>query len=847
MWHSLDINEVLLRLNTSINGLSDEEAKKRLRIYGKNVLKIKEKNILEEIFEYIKNPFLLLFLFADILSFLFQGIIEGFFISMFLIIYILFDTLHDRKSEKIIRSLEENIEKNVLVIRDKKYKYIKASELVPGDIVILRYGERVPADIRIIYSIDLEVDESSLTGESNPVRKISEKLPKDIPIKERKNMLFQNTYIIKGLAIGVVVETGNNTYYGKLYKVIEKENKQETLLQSELNKFSRYMIIILTVMILISSLIIYIKHELLIYQLIIFIIALAIVIIPEGLPTALTLIYNLSIDKLEKKNIYIKNPNLMEDIGNIDTVIFDKTGTLTYNKPIIKGFFYSGKIFNIKYKNERAIILKNNDNIEEFLILLFNSIEDYYTLDIEKNVGDPINLSIYRLFKSMNFNRLLNKLSINYFDPFRKRSSVIVEYNEKKYSIVKGSFDSVLSISKYIRINNKNEKIDKYKEKIKKIARKYSKKGFKIVALGVKELNKDDNPEKDITFLGLIFIKDKIRKGVKEYIKFLEYLGIEVYIITGDSYENTKNILKSLNLNYKVIDSNKIKKFNDSEIYKILKKYKVIVNADPYDKYRIINILKKKGRKILFIGDGANDAIALKSSNIGITFYNASDIAKDSANVIIMEDGLKSIIELIKEGKRIIYNLKVYITVILSELIGIFIFISIGFVIYNSIFLQSLQLLLLNLVIETINSLFINSSDIKDKKLLKEKKIRIFNKNTIYDIIRNSIFIGISSVIVALASFDNSYIIMLFLIATQGILYMHYEKIFNLNITETREYYVSLFISVLITSIFLLPYLRKVIEFIVPSLLDILIFVIVSIYFYGIYIILEKFENVRGI
>ncbi|MGC9133215.1 MAG: HAD-IC family P-type ATPase [Nanopusillaceae archaeon] len=852
MWHSLDIEEVMKKLNTSINGLSDEEAKKRLKIYGENKLKIKKKSIIELLFEYISNPFLLLFLFADILSFIFQGLLEGSFISFFLVTYILFDYFHEKRSEKIIESLERDIEKNVLVIRNKEQKYIKSSELVPGDIIILRYGERVPADIRIINSIDLEVDESSLTGESTPARKTSEKLPKNIPIKERKNMLFQNTYIIKGLAIGVVVETGSNTYYGRLYKTIEKEKEEKTLLQEELNKFSKYIIIILTIIIFFSFLIIYFKHELSLYQLIIFIIALAIVIIPEGLPTALVLIYNLSTNKLEKKKIYLKNPNLMEDIGNIDVAILDKTGTLTYNKLLIYGFLYNGKIYKIKYKKKNLEIYRNNKKINikeirDFILFSFNSIEDYYTINLEKNIGDPINLSIYRLGKYLNFNKFLEKISINYFDPYRKRSSVIVKYNEKKYSIVKGSINSILSISKYILINNRKEKIEKYKEKIKNIIKKYSERGYKIIGVGIKELNNDEDPEKDITLFGLIFIKDKIRKGVKEYLEFLEDIGIKIYIITGDNHEHTKNILNQLNLNYKIIDANKIRKLNDKEIYEILKEYNVIVEADPYDKYRIINILKRKGNKILFIGDGANDAIALKSSNIGITFYNATDIAKDSANVIIMEKGLEPIIELIKEGKRVLYNLKVYIVVILSELIGIFIFISFGFMIYSSIFLQALQLLLLNLVIETINSLFMNSADIKDKNVLKEKRIKIFDKKTIYGIIRNSIFIGISSLIVALATFDNSYIIILFLIFTQAILYIHYENIFKLEITKTREYYLSIFLSVVITSIFLLPYLRNIIQFLLPTIIDFAVLIVVSLYFYTLYKILEKIEGISGI
>jgi magnesium-transporting ATPase (P-type) len=852
MWHSLPIEEVLKKLNTSNKGLDDYEAERRLKIYGENKIRLEKKNFIEIVIEYLKNPFLLLFLVADILSIIFGGITEGSAITLFLILYIISDYLHDKKSEKIIKSLEENIESNVLVIRNGKYKYVKSSKIVPGDIIVLKYGQRAPADIRIIESIDLEVDESSLTGESEPVKKYNTILPKDIPVKERKNMIFQNSYIIKGIAIGVVVETGNNTYYGSIYKNISKQRRDKSLLQEELDKFSYYMIIIISIIVIVSFVILLIKNILNLYQLIIFVIALAIVVIPEGLPAALVLIYTISSQKLERDHIYIKDPNILEDVSNIDTVVLDKTGTITYNELVINKFFYNGKFYNIKYYKDKAEIIYNKkiiniNDVREFLIFLYNSIEDYLTIDIEKNAGDPINLSIYRLTKYFKISEFLERYSINYFDPYRKRSSVIVKYNDKKYAIIKGSPSSLLSISKYIIINNKVFRIDKYKEKIEKIEKEYGKKGYRILAIGIKEIEKNEESEKDITFLGLLFIKDKIREGILKYIKELEDLGINIYIVTGDNKDHTLGILRLLNLNYKIIDANEIKKLNENYLYKILRDYHVIVNADPLDKYRIVKTLKDKGHRVLFVGDGTNDAIALKISNVGVSFYNASDIAKDSANVILMDKGIDNITKLIMEGKRIIYNLKVYILVMLSELLGIFLFILIGFFIYNQIFLQALQLLLLNLVIETINSLYMGSSDVKDKKILKKMKVKIFDRSTKLEIIRNMIFIGLTSTIVALATNDNSYIIILFLIATQGILYIHYEKLFSLNITKTKEYYISIFLSTFITSIFLIGYLRKIVQFIIPSLIDIAVFAIVSLYFFFIYSVIERVENVRGI
>ncbi|MGC9079637.1 MAG: cation-translocating P-type ATPase [Nanopusillaceae archaeon] len=847
MWHSLPIEEVLRRLNTSLNGLTDEEVKNRLKIYGKNEIKLKEESLIFKIIEIIKNPFLLLFIFADIISFIFQGFIDGIAIFMFLLLYIIFDLINERRYSKIIKSLMKSIEKDVMVVRNGTITHVKASEIVPGDIIILRYGEFVPADIRIIEEKDLEVDESALTGESDPVRKKVDIVSTNAPVKDRINMLFFGTHIVRGYCKGVVVATGNNTYYGSIYKNLEKEKREKTLLQIELEKFSVYMTVIVVIIMIISAIYIYIFNILPLNQLLIFVVAIGVLVIPEGLPAALTLIYALSVDKLRRENIFVKNPNILEDLGNVDTVILDKTGTLSYNYIDLKGFYFNGKIYKVKYEDNKIKILKKDkevdlNGLQVFLTFLYNSIDDYSYDIYENGFGNPINLAIYRVGKQLNL-KFLERIDVNYFDSYRKRSSVIVNYEGKKYSIVKGSVDSIIKISKYIYLDNEIKEINKNIDKIKNITEKYSKKGFKILALGIKILDNDNDVEKDVIFYGIILLKEKIRKGVKNYIDFLKFLNLNIYIVTGDNRENTENLLKILKLNFKVKDAREIKKLNDEELYKLLKNYNAIVNADPEDKYRIVKVLKKKGHRVLFVGDGINDSIAMKISNVGVSFYNAADITKDSANVLLLDEGIEAIVELIKEGKRIIYSLKTYIVTVLSAIIGIFLFMVIGFFVYKQIFLESLQLLLLNLVAETIFSITINVSEVKDEKMYKQLDNRLFDKNIIYNFIRNAIFIGLNSVIVALATFNNVYTIMLFLIVSQAILLMYYEKKFNLSITSSKQYYISIFLSVMIISIFLLPYLRDLIGFVIPAMIDISVFVIVALYMYAIFEILYRVEK----
>ncbi len=839
-WHSMTIEEIFKELNTSKDGLKEDEYLQKLKKYGKN--KIEGRNeFLDVLIEEFKNKFLLMFVFAAVLSFIFKGFYEGIFILSFVFIYILFDLYQQYRSIKVIKSLEKSLEKKCLVIRNGKKVIVNSEDLVPGDIIILRYGEKVPADIRIIESEDLLVDESSLTGESEPVHKYNTVLPENVPISNMSNMLFSNTFILKGYCLGVVVETGLNTYFGKLYKKLKEEKLEKTDLQKEIDKFAGTVSIIISISILFIFIATILKHTFTIIDAIIFSIALTLLMIPEGLPIALILIYTLSLDKLRKKNVFVKSPKVMEDIGHVEVILSDKTGTLTHNSLVVSGFYYNGLLYTIKDNQ----VLRENFFVDKkeyinFLEYIYNTLDKVNLL--EGHFFDPVDKAIYNISSNEQLN-LHEKINVRYFDPFKKSSSVIIKKDNKYVLIQRGALRSVLNSCSYIFINNKIEKIEIYKDHILNLNEKLSKSGYKIIAFAYKESFDIDKDEKNLIFLGFLILEDPIRENLKESYEKIKELDVDFYILSGDDPFVCQFVANKVGMNTEFLMGEEIKKMSDEELYAKLQKVKIIARADPYDKYRVVNLFKKYGKKVMFIGDGMNDAISLKSAHVGVSLFSATDIAKESANVILMDNSLSAVLHLIEEGKRVIFVLKTYLLVMVSAMFGAFILVTINYFIYDSITFTAIQILILNLVIETLTSLLVGEGKIMDEKVLKEKFVRIIDKNFVFELLRNSIFIGITSLTVSLATNYDSFSTMLFLMTSQYVLYIYYQKKYKIDFTSSKNYYISLIIAVIILLIFTLPALNALSKLSLPTLFNLGIYIIETIYFYIILMILYKVEK----
>jgi len=856
MWYSLDIDEVLSKLNTSLNGLAEEEVNKRLKIYGYNEIKIKKENLFLRILkEKLKSAFFWLFFLAFFLSLLTGSFFEGIFILFMIFVYFLFDVLNTYQAENIIKKLKKLLKQEVLVIRNGKEVLIDSKYLVPGDIIILKAGERVPADIRIIECTDLLVDESTLTGESLPVEKSSETLSKELGIHERKNMLYSGTYIIKGKVRGVVVETGNRTYLGSLYSKVYQEKESRTILEEEIDRFSKYISIIVAILIVITFLITVLTRYFSLINAIIFSIAIGIVVIPEGLPTALTIIYTFALDRLKNKGLLVKKQSLVETLGSVDVILTDKTGTLTYNKHTVREFWFNNRIYSVTGKGYEGIKILLNDRevdkkeLEVFLEALTNSVE---TKIIEENneikiVGDPLEAALIFLAKSAKREVYYERIKILEFDSARKRMSVVVKKDDKYIAFIKGAPEKILEISKFIYINGKEISVEEYRDKLKGVFEEFAKKGFRTLAFGYKELKSlNEEIEKDIVFLGIVGIEDPIREDAIKAIKFAKDAGIDIYIVTGDHPFTAASVGKKIGLGEKYILGEEIKKMSDKEVLEKLKDIKIIARADPEDKLRLVKLFKDFGYHVAFIGDGINDSLSLKVADIGISLEDAADIAKESAGAILLKNSFSSVIDAIKEGRKIYYSLKVYLIVLLSILLGIFTHILITFFSFSQIFLNVIAILVLNMAVETIYSISIVDPEMGEEYLKKKPERRMITRRTLLGIIRNSIFLGILSTSVAYATVGNVYSIMLFFVLSRPMLMWYYKIKYNINFFKSKKTYLSIILSIVVISVFLNSYLIGYIGGKYPVLFDFVITILLVLLFFIIKIVLLYIERSAG-
>ncbi|RDD52419.1 cation-transporting P-type ATPase, partial [Nanoarchaeota archaeon NZ13-N] len=569
-----------------------------------------------------------------------------------------------------------------------------------------------------------------------------------------------------------------------------------------------------------------------------------VVVIPEGLPTALTIIYTFALDRLKNKGLLVKKQSLVETLGSVDVILTDKTGTLTYNKHTVRKFWFNNKIYSVTgigYSKKGEILLNNkkvdNKELEIFLEALTNSVE---TNIIEENneikiIGDPLEAALIFLARKAGKETYYEKIRLLEFDSIRKRMSIVIKKDNKYIAFVKGAPEKVLEISKFIYLNGRKVDIEKYRNRIREVFEEFAKEGFRTLAFGYKELKSlDEEIEKDIVFLGIVGIEDPVREDAIDAIKFAKEAGIDVYIVTGDHPLTAVFVGRKVGLGEKFILGEDLKKMGNKELLNILKDTKIIARADPDDKFRLVKLFKNNGYYVAFIGDGINDSLSLKVADIGISLEDAADIAKESSSAILLRNSFSSVIEAIKEGRKIYYSLKVYLIILLSILLGIFTHILITFFFFSQIFLNVITILALNMAVETIYSISIVNAEMDERYLKRKPEKRMINNRTILGIIRNSLFIGILSTSIAFATVGNVYSIMLFFVLSRPILMWYYKFKYNIELFKSKNIFISIFLSILLISSFLNPYLLKYVGGKYPIFFD---FVIVSLFAFLLMII----------
>lgn len=711
MWHSCSVEEIAKNLKTNINiGLSDDEAQKRFERYGPNNLKEKKK---ESIFvKFIKqfNDFMIITLIiAAIISAVVSKLngeadyIDSIIIVAIVIFNAIMGLVQEQKAEKSLEALKKMTAPNAKVRRNGRVQEIDATLVVPGDIVILEAGNYVPADCRLINSYNLKIEESALTGETIPSLKDSSKILKEnTAMGDLCNMVFATTIVVNGHGEAIVVETGMNTRVGKIAGMIIEDESPETPIQKKLAEVGK-ILAIACIIICVLIFVIGIFKKIPIIEMFMTSVGLAVAAIPEGLPAIVTIMLSIGVTKMAKKNSIIRKLPAVETLGSSSVICSDKTGTLTQNKMTVTEV---RNCFGRANSNERKFIFELGtmctDTTEERINGKLGFVGEATEVAIS-NAAMEEGVSKSFLYDEM---KRINDIP---FDSKRKMMTTIHKYGNGYRIITKGAPDVLLKRCSNCYSGGQIVPIFSKKDDINEQNNQMAEKALRVIAVAYKDVEKlpeMQDVEKNLIFCGLIGMIDPPREGVKEAVRTCRRAGIKTVMITGDHLQTAKAIAKELGILKRgdlAIDGETLERMSQHELEQNIMDYSVFARVSPEHKVRIVKAFQSTGAVVAMTGDGVNDAPALKNSDIGIAMgKGGTDVAKNAADMILLDDNFVTIVEAVKQGRNIYDNIKKAIHFLISTNIGEIVTIFFGLVLGIKSPLLAIQLLWINLVTDSL-------------------------------------------------------------------------------------------------------------------------------------------------
>ena len=699
------VEEIYKRLETNINGLTEEEAQNRLQRNGENKLAERKKKSNVILFLGQFNDFMIILLiFASIFS---AGIsyvrhesyVDSIIIIIIVVINAILSFIQEKKADVAIEELNKMFVTNNNVIRNGKKQSIDVRNIVVGDIIELEAGDYVSADARVISSDSLEVNESTLTGESKSIKKDNLDIEEEKELYERKNMVFAGCNVTNGHAFVVVTNTGMNTELGKIANSLMNKKSDLTPLQKKVNGVSKVLTyVILAIILVMMGIGLLKKNDF--FDVLMLSISLAVAAIPEGMSSIITIILSLGMTAMAKRNVIIRKMASVETLGSTDVICSDKTGTITQNKMLVKSLYVNDTLYTDK------------DNIDNDDILkLCASVNHNVTKSDDKYMGDETEVAIYKYLESINYPISNYQRVKEYpFDSDRKMMTTINSINNSTYSFTKGSLDSVINnCSKYLVNGSIYNMTEEYRKKIFDIEKEQSAKSLRLLAFAYKTDN-IDNPEKDMIFIGLIGMMDPPRDSVSNAIQICQRCGIKPIMITGDSINTATAIAKEVGIidaDDKSIEGKYIEKMTDDELLEAVNKYQVYARITPNSKLRIVESLQSQGLVVAMTGDGVNDAPAIQKADIGIGMgITGTEVVKKVADCILVDDSFSTIVDGVEEGRRITSNIKKVILYLLAGNIVEVILVFVSMLLNMEMF-TTLQLLWINLVTDSIPAIML--------------------------------------------------------------------------------------------------------------------------------------------
>ncbi len=698
-WNNLTVDETLKKLNADLNGLSSEEAQKRILSYGNNeLIEEKKDGPLKLFLTQFLDILIILLIVAAVAAFFVGDLIDSIVILIVVILNAIVGFIQEYRAEKAMEKLKEMISNEALVIRDGQKQKIPARELTPGDLVVLEEGDNIPADLRIIKSLDLTIDESALTGESLPVSKVNE-LSQEIEISEAEetltdnlteNLAFMETDVVSGRGKGVVVEVGMHTAIGRIAEMIQEEDAK-TPLQEKISTLGKTLGLIAVV---VCTLVFFLQlfKGVPLVETFLTAVSLAVAAVPEGLPAILTLTLALGMQRMAKSNAVVRKLLAVETLGSCTIICTDKTGTLTKNKMTV-----TESRVTAPERGFEIAALCNNAHISNGKVL-----------------GDPTDGALLIFADENGYSR--EKLEEVYprlmeipLDSTRKRMTTVNEIKGEKYVLSKGAPEIILNHSGWIEKDGKIQKISpEDRDKILNDLHEMTTKALRVLALAYKkvenggEISDKEGLEQDLIMVGLLGMMDPPRKEAAEAVATCKKAGINVVMITGDHKDTAAAIAKEIGIleDGKVLTGSKLDELDDKQFEDIVEEVRVYARVFPEQKVRIVKALQKLGNIVSMTGDGVNDAPALKRAAIGVSMGTGTDVAKESSDMVLQDDNFATIVQAIKEGRTIFDNIRRFVKFQLSTNVGAILTIVSASILNFPVPFNPIQILWINIIMD---------------------------------------------------------------------------------------------------------------------------------------------------
>ncbi len=696
IWHHLESVDILAELKTNpIKGLTDAEAEERRKIIGANELpEPKKESKVIRYFKQFHDVLIYVLLAAALITIILGHTVDTLVILMVILINAGIGYIQQNKAEKALDNIRKMLSLKATAVRGSKRKVISSTGLVPGDIAVLKAGDKVPADIRLLETANLKIEESSLTGESEAVVKAVEALPMETALGDRINMAFAGTSVSAGSGMGVVVETGSNTELGKISSSIAQVEKLQTPLLKQTAHFGKLISVIIVASAAAMFAIGYFWRGYPAGELLLAVIGLTVAAIPEGLPAILSIILALGVQEMAKKNAIIRTLPSVETLGAVSVICSDKTGTLTKNEMTVTAILVKDDEFEVTgtgYTPEGAITIRGREvkladsaQLKQFLTCvktineshLFCNEQGQWEISGDATEGCLVTVA-EKAEESITKLECISKIP---FDSSYKYMAGLVEQDGKKSIFVKGAPEQIFRMSE----NDNAEEMARWHEKILKHARL----GERMIGAAVKQVPADtfvishDDLEADFKILGFAGIIDPPREEVIESIRDCRNAGIQVKMITGDHKETAVAIGSQMGIGKDglVLEGIELDRMGEIELKEAAVKYDIFARTSPNNKLQLVQALQSLGHICAMTGDGVNDAPALKRADIGVAMgIKGTEVSKESSEMVLADDNFNTIVAAVKEGRRVYDNLKKTILFILPTNVaeGSIIFVSI--------------------------------------------------------------------------------------------------------------------------------------------------------------------------